>query len=106
MNKNIVKVKIIKDELWKRIVRNPFKYYARMCGFTFCFVSLSNIFTAFVDKDRFKLLKEHPQIFFTGLLFKSIQFGLIWPAYYITMISNPKAAFYIGAGIEEKINNL
>lgn len=89
-----------------KVLSNPFKYYTRAAGATFCLTALTNTFTAFFDGDRRNFISSHPQIFFTGVLFKSAQFGLIFPAFYATALTNPRQAFFLGGSIEEDVRNI
>jgi len=102
-NNGITQVQIVKDPLWRRIIRNPFKFYCRAGGITFCAVAATNFATSLFDTERMDFLLMHPQLFFTGLLFKSTQFGLIWPSFYMTAVTNPRAAFILGGGIQDAI---
>lgn len=104
----IHQVKIIKDPFYRRLVGNPFKYYRRAGGMTFCLVAISNLFTTMVgmadsNNDRKKFLSEHPQMYFMSLLLKSTYFGLLWPAFYIEAIHKPKNAFVLGAGVDSEL---
>jgi len=106
----IIKVKIVQEPLFKRLISNPFKYYARMCGITFCLVGTSNFLTTLCDfgnnnndNSRRTFLFDHPQLYFIMLLSKSGYFSLLWPSFYITAIREPKNAFVLGAGLKKII---
>jgi hypothetical protein len=91
---------------FQKIMQNPFRYYRRAFGFTFCLSAVTNTLTAVFDKQRRDFLVDHPQVFFTGVLFKSVQFGLIFPAFYATALTHPKQAFYLGGGIEDGLKQI
>lgn len=95
-----IQVEIIKPALHKRILSSPFKYYGKMMGFTFCGVSVTNIFTALFDRDRRQALIEHPDIFSGSLFMKSTYYAILWPAFYITALTSPKNAFIMWGGVE------
>ncbi|AUL78185.3 putative ORFan [Tupanvirus deep ocean] len=102
---NIQNVRIVKDPIYKRMMRHPFKFYGRAAGFTFCFVNVTNLATTLLgigDSDGKKkaFFKEHPQLYFTALATKSAVFSLIWPSFYITALQSPKEAFVLGGGID------
>ena len=89
----IIKVKIVENPLWQKILSHPFKYWRRATGFTFCLVALSNFTTTIFDKDRRNLMLDFPQFYFFGLLWKSTKYGVIFPAFYIKAIREPRTAF-------------
>jgi len=105
---NISYTKIVKDPLLKRIIKSPFKYYFKAASVTFGLVATTNLFTTLIPfktsnvkfnnlhDDRRKLLKSYPQIYFITLLTKSAYFGLIWPACYFTLFTNPKDVMLLG----------
>ncbi|VBB19066.1 hypothetical protein YASMINEVIRUS_1598 [Yasminevirus sp. GU-2018] len=86
-----------------KVSQNPFKYYCRAAGTTFCLTAITNTATAFFDEPRREFLGSHPQLFFGGILLKSAQFGLIFPAFYLTALRSPRQAFYLGGSIDEGI---
>ena len=102
--KEIAQVRIYRDCLYKRVFTRPLKYYGRMGGFTFGLVFLTNILTTFFDNDRRQFMTEHPQMYFGGLLFKGGYFGILWPSFYFTAVTNPRSAFVYGAGLEKAAN--
>lgn len=93
-------------EVAYKVLSNPFKYYRRAAGATFCLTALTNTGTALFDENRRTFLTTHPQIFFTGVLFKSAQFGLIFPAFYATALTSPRQAFYLGGSVEEGVKQI
>ncbi|XWV26403.1 putative orfan [Tupanvirus soda lake] len=102
---NIQNVRIVKDPIYKRIIRHPFKFYGRAAGFTFCLVGATNLTTTLFgigdsDGSKKKFFKEHPQLYFSTLATKSAFFSLIWPSFYVTAIQSPKEAFVLGGGID------
>jgi hypothetical protein len=106
----ITNVRIMKDSLFKKIMCNPFKYYYRAGGWTFCLVAASNLFTTLSgigrtvsDDDNMissSFLTEHPQLCYMGILSKSVYFGLLWPTFYLAAMTNPKSAFVFGGSAE------
>ena len=99
-------VKIVKDPLFKRILSHPFKYYSRMMGTTFCVVSATNSVSLITDSDRRTFTKEHPEATAMSLVTKSAYFGLLWPAFYFTAITNPRGAFVLWSSMEDANNRL
>jgi hypothetical protein len=100
-SQQIVSVKVVDDGrpgLFQRIITQPFKYYFRAGGFTFGLVIVSNLITSFLDPNLHSIITNHPQIYFTGLMLKSLFFGFVWPAFYITAAIKPKSAFIYGGG--------
>ncbi len=103
---NNINIKIIKDPLFQRIIKHPFKYYSRAAGFTFCLTSLTNLTTTLLcindpKRQRKAYLINYPQAYFMSLLFKSAYFGILWPSFYFTAVQNPSDVFILGAGIEK-----
>ena len=105
-NNKVVTVKILEKPFINRLLSNPFRYYRRAAGFTFCLVSLSNIATTLFDTERRNLLTEYPQVYFGGLLFKSSYFGFLWPSFYFTAIKDPRSAFVYAGGIEKAVKEI
>lgn len=73
-----------------KFVTNPFRYYLRAAGFTFCLTSATNFVTSFTNSERFSLMTQHPHLFSNYLLMKSAYYGVNWPAFYLGGIRNPQ----------------
>ena len=100
-------VSLIIMNFFKRVITNPLRYYTRMSGITFCLVGLGNLGTTLADYNgnhhefsSKKLLAEEPQFYFGLLTLKSVYFGLIWPAFYLTALKNPNNAFILGNSLK------
>ncbi|QKF94724.1 hypothetical protein QKU48_gp1266 [Fadolivirus algeromassiliense] len=101
-----IQVELLKPPFYKRVISNPFKYYAKMMGLTFCLVTASNIVTVPFFKDRREALVEHPDIFAVSLVSKSAYYGFLWPSFYITALTNPKNVFVMWGGIENSVKDI
>jgi len=101
-----LQVQIVKGPLYKRILANPFKYYARMMGITFCTVSVTNVLSIPFDEERRKFTREHPEATAMSLFTKSAYFGILWPAFWFTVITSPRNAFVLWSSMEEAKNKL
>ena len=90
-----------KPPLQQRVMARPFKYYWRMGGITFGLTFLSNFATTFTNKDNFKCLREHPDVYVMGLMSKSFYFGCFWPAFYVKSVTKPREVFVFGEGMRK-----
>lgn len=113
---NILKILVInkimsKYQFLKKILFNPFYYYWRMGGFTFSMVSFTNLSTTLLGIGNSSeycrsLLKNNPDVYFAGLLAKSIYYGVIWPSFYITIFQKPNHAFILASYIKKNIKKI
>lgn len=88
---------IIRDAMkWR-----PFAIYRRAASLTFGAVFLSNLASAAVTEDTSKFAVDHPDLFATAILGKSLFFGALWPSFIVTAIVKPRNAFILGTGIKE-----
>ncbi len=98
-------IKMQKNPLLQRIIARPFKYYFRMGGITFGFTLFGNLITTIFDKDRRTAIKKSPDLYTTGVLTKSLYFGLLWPSFYFKLFTRPREVMYFGAGMEKVIES-
>lgn len=100
MNKNrphLVEVVTQEDKmsLGQYLIRRPFSSYFKIGSITFGFCLLTNFMTAVLDPERQLLMLDFP-IFFTGSLFsKSCFYGLLWPAFYLKLLTKPNRAIFL-----------
>lgn len=86
---------------WKKVMMRPFRSYARMGSLTFGLTFIGNFVTTLFDTQRRNFMTEHSQFYTTALLSKSCYFGVLWPSFYLTSLTNPKSVFIIGHGLEK-----
>lgn len=88
--KKPIKIELVESgSFFRKVCRNPVRFYVR-CGFvTFGICFASNFASGFMPENS-QYMIEHPQLFTMGVLMKSIFFGTIWPAFYLTGFFNPK----------------
>jgi hypothetical protein len=101
-----VQVEIVRPPFYKRILSNPFRYYAKMMGMTFCLVTMTNIASVIFYENRRRALVEHPDIFSVSLFSKSVYYGFLWPSFYITALTNPRNAFVMWGGVEKGLSSI
>jgi len=93
-------VQIIKAPFTQRLIRNPFKYYCRAGGMTFCGVFGLNTLSLFFDKEKRTMLREHPEFTVMGLAIKSSYYGILWPAAVFSLLFYPRNMLVFGSGFE------
>lgn len=96
-----MQVQIVKGPLFNRIIKDPFKYYKRVMGFTFCLTTATNTTSIFFDKEKRTFLREHPEITAMALTTKSVYYGILWPAFYLTLVSSPRNALCLWSGVDD-----
>ena len=94
-----IKVEIVKGPLWSRALKNPFRYYGRMMGFTFCTVFATNTFTTLLVPEGREAVSWHPEITTMALVTKSCYYGVLWPAFYFNLIFHPKNVLILGGSL-------
>ena len=94
-NKEPTKVVIQKGSFLKNLFTNPFKYYRRAGGYTFCLTGLINIGTSLFDATNRKKMVDNPQFFTIGLVAKMSYFGILWPAFYGGLIFDKDRKDYV-----------
>lgn len=82
------------------------KYYHMMGQFTFCLVFVTNFTTSLTNYHRRSLMFNYQQLYFGGLIYKSVQFGIFWPLFYSGMVKNPYSMIVLWGGIETMINGM
>lgn len=94
--------------IFNKITMNPFNYYKKVAGFTFCTVALTNyLSTIKSSSENNDLFSNNPGILTTSLFAKSAYYAVFWPFFYITAITKPRNAFilYSSYNIEYKDKN-
>lgn len=104
-NSQPLNVRIIKDPIpmYKRLLYGTWRGYWKMGKITFGIVLLGNTFTSLIIEDRRNCLFENPIFTFGGILTKSLEFGLFWPAFYVKAVTKPDEMFILGRGIENSL---
>jgi hypothetical protein len=69
--------------------------YTKMMTVTFLLVIATNFLSLEFNKDRSLMFMEHPEFGVISLFLKSVYFGILWPALYITALTNPHNAFVL-----------
>lgn len=95
-----LQVQIVKAPFTQRLIRNPFKYYCRAGGITFCSVFGINTLSVFVDKEKRAMLRDHPEFTVFGLGTKSSYYGILWPAAVFSVLFYPRNVLVFGSGFE------
>lgn len=90
--------------MWKKIVKNPFRSYAKIGGFTFGLTLIGNFVTTLFDSQQRNMMLGHSQIFTATLLTKSLYFSVLWPSFYLTALVNPKSVFVLGHGVSNLVD--
>ncbi len=80
--------------------------YVKVASFTFGVVGATNLTTTVYREESRKKMVRHPEFYSIGILTKSLYFGFLWPAFYITAALRPKNAFLFGEGMKEAVDEL
>ena len=83
-------IKLQKDPIVQRAISHPFKTYGRIGSITFGLTFVSNCISAILSKECREVMVESPGWISVTLLAKSAFYGILWPSFYIGLLTRPK----------------
>jgi hypothetical protein len=99
VTEEVIKVVIQRPSLKDQIIAHPFRFYSKVGGVTFGLVATTNLATTMINPSRRDLMIQYPDVFAWSLLTKSCYFGVIWPSYYIKLLTKPRSVLLLGGSV-------
>ena len=83
-----------------------FRNYLKCASFGFGLTFASGVLSSSFDtngEERLLTIYKTPLMFTSGLFFKSLQYGILFPAIPFKIIQNPREFFILGEGVKNTI---